>query len=133
MQGTGRDLVGVGLVAYALINILTALFAAVDPGSFYDEIGPFGPQNDHYIRDAAAAMIGSLGVAMGIAVFQRSWRVGVLGYAVLQYAFHAVNHLADIGEAEPERYGPIDFAALTISVPILGWLFLRARREAQAA
>ena len=128
-----RDLVGVGLAAYALINIVVGLWAAVDPGSFYDQIGPFGPQNDHYTRDAAAAMIGSLGVAMAVAVFRPSWRVGVLGYAVLQYTFHAVNHLADIGEAEPERYGPIDFAALTLTVPVLVWLLVRASREARAA
>jgi hypothetical protein len=128
-----RDIVGVGLAAYALINLITAVFAAVDPGAFYDEVGPFGPQNDHYIRDAAAAMIGSLGVAMAIAVFRPAWRVGVLGYAVLHYAFHALNHLADIGDAEPERYGPIDFALLAISVPILGWLLARAIREARAA
>jgi hypothetical protein len=128
-----RDLVGVGLAAYALINIVIGVFAAVDPGSFYDQIGPFGPQNDHYTRDAAAAMNGSLGVAMAIAVFRPSWRVGVLGYAVLQYAFHAANHLVDIGDAEPERYGPIDFVALTLSVPVLVWLLLRASREARAA
>ena len=128
-----RDIVGVGLAAYALINLITGVFAAVDPGAFYDEVGPFGPQNDHYTRDAAAAMIGSLGVAMAIAVFRPGWRVGVLGYAVLQYTFHAINHLVDIGDAEPERYGPIDFAALAITVPILGWLLSRAIRESRTA
>ena len=121
-----------GLAAFALINILTGLFAAVDPEGFYDAVGPFGPYNDHYIRDAAAAMQGSLGVAMAIAVFRASWRVGVLGYALLQFAFHAVNHLVDIGDADPESVGVVDFVALTIGALTLGWLFARAVREERA-
>jgi hypothetical protein len=78
-------------------------------------------------------MQGSLGVAMGIAVFRRSWRVGVLGYGLLHFAFHAVNHLADIGEADPESVGVIDFVALTGGALTLGWLLARAIREERAA
>jgi hypothetical protein len=128
-----RDLVGVGLAAFALINLVIALFAVIDPGAFYDELGPFGPQNDHYIRDAAGAMQGSLGVAMAIAIFRRSWRVGVLGYAVLHYTFHAANHLADIGEADPESVGVVDFVLLAVGACTLVWLLLRAVREERVA
>ena len=127
-----QDLVGVGLAAFAIINVLTGLFAAIDPKGFYDAVGPFGPYNDHYIRDAAAAMVGSLGLAMAIAVFRASWRVGVLGYALLQFAFHAVNHLVDIGDADPESVGVVDFVTLTIGALTLGWLFARAVREERA-
>jgi hypothetical protein len=119
----------VGLAAFALINIITALFAVIDPQGFYDAVGPFPPYNDHYIRDAAGAMQGSLGVAMAIAVFRRSWRVGVLGYAVLHFAFHAVNHLVDIGDADPESVGVVDFVGLAIGALTLGWLLARAVRE----
>ena len=118
-----------GLAAFALINIITALFAAFDPRGFYDAIGPFPPYNDHYIRDAAGAMVGSLGVAMAIAVYRRSWRVGVLGYAVLHFAFHTVNHLVDIGDADPESVGVVDFISLALGAGLLGWLFTRAVRE----
>jgi hypothetical protein len=123
----------VGLAAFAVINILTGLFAALDPEGFYDALGPFGPYNDHYIRDAAGAMQGSLGVAMAIAVFRRSWRVGVLGYAVLHFAFHSVNHLVDIGDADPESVGVVDFVALTIGTLTLAWLLARAVREERPA
>jgi len=123
----------VGLGAFALINIATGLWAAIDPRSFYDAIGPFSPYNAHYIRDAAAAMQGSLGVAMAIAVVRRSWRVGVLGYAAIQFAFHTVNHLVDIGEADPKSTGVVDFATLGISAATLGWLLARALREERAA
>jgi hypothetical protein len=112
--------------------VITALFAVFDPSWFYDTLGPFPPENHHYIRDAAGAMQGSLGVAMAIAIFRRSWRVGVLGYAVLHFAFHAVNHLVDIGEADPESVGVVDFVALTIGALTLGWLLTRAVREERA-
>ena len=118
-----------GLVAFALINILTGLFAAIDPRGFYDAIGPFAPYNEHYVRDAAAAMVGSLGVAMAIAVFKRPWRVGVLGYAVLHSLFHAINHLVDIGDADPESVGVVDFVMLAAATATLGWLLARAIRE----
>jgi hypothetical protein len=123
----------VGLAAFALINILTALFAVADPEGFYDAVGPFGAYNDHYIRDAAGAMQGSLGVAMAIAVFRRSWRIGVLGYALLQFAFHAVNHLVDIGDADPESIGVVDFVSLAVGAGVLGWLLARAVREERTA
>ena len=122
-----------GLAAFALINVLTALFAAIDPRAFYDAIGPFPPYNDHYVRDAAAAMVGSLGVAQAIAVARRSWRVGVLGYSVLHFAFHAINHLVDIGDAEDDAVGVGDFVSLTIGALLLGWLLTRAMREERAA
>jgi hypothetical protein len=125
--------VGVGLAAFALINIITGLFAAVDPKGFYDTVGPFGAYNDHYIRDAAAAMQGSLGVAMAIAVFRRRWRVGVLGYATLHFLFHSINHLVDIGDADPESVGVFDFVSLAIGALTLGWLLARAVREDRAA
>ena len=123
---------GVGLAAFALINILTGLFAAVDPKGFYDAVGPFGPYNDHYIRDAAAAMQGSLGVAMAIAESRRSWRVGVLGYATLHFLFHSINHLVDIGDADPESIGVLDFVMLAIGTLTLGGLLARAIREERA-
>ena len=122
-----------GLAAFALINIIIALFAVIDPSGFYDSVGPFPPENDHYIRDAAGAMQGSLGVAMGIAVFRRSWRIGVLGYGLLHFGFHAVNHLVDIGEADPESVGVADFVGLAIGALTLGWLLMRAVREERDA
>lgn len=124
---------GVGLAAFALVNILTALFAAIDPRAFYDAIGPFPPYNDHYVRDAAAAMVGSLGVAQAIAVARRSWRIGVLGYSVLHFAFHGINHLVDIGDAEDDAVGVGDFVSLTIGALLLAWLLVRAMREERAA
>jgi hypothetical protein len=77
-------------------------------------------------------MQGSLGVAMAIAVFRRPWRVGVLGYATLHFLFHSINHLVDIGEADPESVGVVDFVSLGIGALTLGWLLARAVREERA-
>jgi hypothetical protein len=55
--------------------------------------------------------------------------VGVLGYAVLHFTFHAVNHLVDAGEADPESVGWFDFVALGVGALTLGWLLARATRE----
>ena len=132
-MGQQRDLVGAGLAAFALVNILTGLLAAIDPRGFYDAIGPFSPYNEHYVRDAAAAMVGSLGVAQAVAVYRRSWRVGVLGYSLLHFTFHTINHLVDIGDADPESTGVGNFIALAIGALLLGWLFVRAVREERAA
>jgi hypothetical protein len=123
----------VGLAAFALINIVTGVWSAIDPRSFYDAVGPFAPYNSHYIRDAASAMQGSLGLAMAIAVVRRSWRVGVLGYAAIQFTFHSINHLVDIGDADPKSTGVVDFVTLGISAATLAWLLTRALREERAA
>jgi hypothetical protein len=131
--GGKQDLVGVGLAALAVVNTLTALFAAIDPRGFYDAIGPFPPYNDHYVRDAAGAMVGALAVAQAIAVARHSWRVGVLGYTVLHFGFHAINHLVDIGDAEKDSAGVGDFVSLTLGTLLAGWLLARAIREERAA
>jgi hypothetical protein len=46
----GRDVVSVGFVIFGLYLVGIALFAAVAPGTFFDETGRFGPRNNHYIE-----------------------------------------------------------------------------------
>jgi hypothetical protein len=53
----------------------------------------------------------------------------VIGYALFQYAFHSINHLADIGDAHPKRVGPIDFALLLATTFVLGWTLVQVLRE----
>src|SRR5207253_8572022 len=103
----------------------------IDPGSFFREIGPWGVRNDHYIRDTGTFTF-ALGIAFAIAARWPGWRLGVIGYALLQYVFHSINHLADIGKAHPHRVGPEDFAALALTAAFLGWLLVRATRDWRA-
>ena len=127
-----RDIVAPLLAGYAVLHIALGGWQLISPGSFFDTVGPFGESNPHYTRDIGTFTL-ALGVAFAIAYRWPAWRLGVVGYALFQYAFHAINHLADIGNADPEALGPIDFAALAITTPILAWMLrevLRERRDA---
>jgi hypothetical protein len=52
-------------------------------------------------------------------------------FGVLHWGLHALSHLLDIGEADPERLGPFDFGALAIGTAVLGWLLWRALEDAR--
>ncbi len=127
----GVDLVVAGLIAFGVYHLALGLFMVVAPGSFFTEIGPFGAQNDHYIRDTATFNF-AFGVGLLAAVRRPSWRVPVLAVVLIQFVLHAVNHLVDIGEAEPESVGVVDFVALLVGAALLAGLLVAARREAAA-
>lgn len=112
-------------------QLAQGVFMAAAPGTFFEEIGPFGAPNDHYVRDAATFTI-ALGVVLLIAAWRPSWRVPVLAYALLQFGLHAVNHLVDIGEADPEWVGVADLAALTLGTALLAWMLVAAARAREA-
>jgi Na+-transporting NADH:ubiquinone oxidoreductase subunit NqrB len=114
------------LIAFAVVQLITGLLLWITPGFFYDEIGPFGPRNDHYMGDVATFYL-ALGAALVVAVRRVSWRVPVLALALMQSVLHALNHLIDIGEADPSWLGPADFAALCASALLLAWML---RQEA---
>src|SRR2546423_6133901 len=94
-----------GLVFFAMVQLAVGAFMAIAPGAFHDDIGPYGPTNDHYTRDNATFTL-ALGVAMLVAAQRPRWRGPVLGLALLQDRLHAINHLADISKADPKWLGP---------------------------
>jgi hypothetical protein len=116
------------LIAFGAVQLLLGFLLWVTPGFFYDEIGPFGPRNDHYMGDVATWYL-ALGAASLLAVRRESWRVPVLALALIQYALHSLNHLIDVGESDPDWIGPADFASLTLTTVLLAWML---RREAAA-
>lgn len=109
------------------VQLATGLLMAIDPGTFFEEIGPYGVQNDHYIRDAATFTL-ALGMVLTVAAFRPRWRVAAIAGALFQYSLHAINHLVDIGEADPERLGPTNFVLLALGAALLGWMFVAAIR-----
>jgi hypothetical protein len=123
-----RDLVSLLILNYAVVHLGLGAWQLISPGSFFDTIGPFGSSNPHYTRDVGTFTL-ALGVAFAIAYVRPAWRVGVVGYALFQYAFHAINHLADIGKADPKAMGPIDFAAISLTAVLLGWMLAQVLRE----
>ncbi len=106
-----------------------ALFAwmVISPSSFFDAIASFGPQNDHYVRDAAMFPLAS-GIGLLVSARRPSWRVPSLAIAAVWYLAHAVNHLIDIGDADPGWIGPFDFVVILLTGLLLGWLALAAAR-----
>jgi hypothetical protein len=125
------DVVGVGLLVFGVYQIALGLFMVVAPGTFFDELAAFGTRNDHYIHDLATFEL-PLGVLFLVAALRPSWRIPALAFGVLHWALHAVSHLLDIGDADPDWLGPFDFIAITIGTALLGWLLWRAVEDARA-
>ena len=88
------------LAAFAAGQVVIGLLLWLTPGFFFDEIGPYGERNDHYMADVATWYL-ALGMVAFVAIRRASWRVPVLAFALIQYALHSLNHLIDLGEADP--------------------------------
>jgi hypothetical protein len=117
------------LIAFAAGQLVLGALLWLTPGFFHDEIGPYGARNDHYMADLATWYL-ALGAAAFVAVRHASWRVPVLALALFQYALHSLNHLIDVGEADPEWLGPANLVSLGLTALLLGWML---RSEARAA
>jgi hypothetical protein len=109
------------LAAFAALQVVTGALLWLAPGFFHDEIGPFGARNDHYMGDLAAWYL-ALGAVAFLAISRATWRVPVLALSFVQYALHSLNHLIDVGEADPEWLGPADLVSLVLVTILLGWM-----------
>ncbi len=116
-----------GVAALAAYNLAIGLYMLLAPRSFFDTIGPFGPYNAHYVLDTSTWQL-AFGIALVLAVRQASWRVPLLAFAVVQFALHAVNHVADAGEADPQWVGVFDAVSLSVTTVLLAGLLAAARR-----
>lgn len=101
------------LLVVAISQLILGAVMFLAPGTFYDSLGKFPPENHHYIKDVASFYI-ALGIVFFIAARRRSWRVPVLAFATIQYAIHALTHLVDVNEAASELTGWFDFFALAL-------------------
>jgi phage-related holin len=113
------------VIAYlGITQLALGLFQVIAPGTFFDLIADYGEENDHFLRDISTFYL-ALGVVLLVAVERPGWRIPTLAFGVLQYALHTINHLVDIGDADPGWIGPFNFVAL-LSLTLL---FLYALRE----
>jgi presenilin-like A22 family membrane protease len=115
------------LVVFAVVQLVIGVLLWAAPGFFFEEIGPYGTRNDHYMGDVASWYL-ALGAAALIAVSKPSWRVPVLGLAFTQYALHSLNHLIDVGEADPSWLGPANLISLVLTTILLAWMLNVERR-----
>jgi hypothetical protein len=118
------------LIVFAAVQVLLGALLWLTPGFFFDEIGPYGARNDHYMADLATWYL-ALGAAAFVAIRRVGWRVPVLAMAFIQYALHSLNHLIDVGDADPGWLGPANFVSLLLATLLLGWM-LRAEAEVPA-
>ena len=116
------------LLVFGAVQLLLGILMAAAPGTFFEEIGPYPPQNDHYIRDVSTFYL-ALGTVAILAARRPSWRVPVLAFALIQYLLHAVNHVLDVGDAETEALGPVNLVSLALTAALLGWMLAAALRE----
>jgi hypothetical protein len=106
---TARAAVG----ALAAVQGLLGTWMVVSPGSFAERVAPFGARNDHLLRDMASWEL-ALAALAAVAVARPAWRAPVVALALVHFALHAVNHLVDVGEADPGWVGPADLALLAL-------------------
>lgn len=109
------------------LQLATGLALAIVPGTFYDAIANFGVRNDHFLQDFATYYLAT-GVALLMSIERRSWRVPVLFVVTAQYVLHTINHLLDIGDADPGWVGPFDFITLAAAGAVLGYVLHSAAR-----
>ena len=115
------------LLALGLTQLGLGAFMALAPGTFFDTIADYGTRNDHYLRDLATFYL-ALGVVLMVASDRRSWRAPVLAFAVIQYGLHTLNHLLDIGDADPGWIGPFNFVSLAVFTALFVYV-LRAQAQ----
>ncbi len=121
------------LLVFGLSQLALAAWMIVSPSSFFDAIAGFGAQNDHYIRDNATFPL-AIGVGLLVAAGRPSWRFPVLVVSAVWYLAHAVNHLIDIGESDPDWVGPADFVAILLTgLALLGLALQAARTDVKAS
>jgi hypothetical protein len=128
-SATERDsrLLVAGLAAFAVVELGLAIFMAAAPHAFYTSIGPFGASNEHYLRDVST-FYAALGAGAAISIRRPSWRIPVLAMTTIQFGLHSVNHLLDIGKADPGWIGYFDFFSLAAATLQLAWLLRLAAR-----
>ena len=120
------DLPGAVLVALGGVLVGLSAFMLIAPGAFFEQVAPFGVRNDHFIRDGATFQL-ALGVLALIAAARPSLRLAAIAVIGVQFLLHALNHLADIGEASPQWLGVGNFAALVAGCLALLWIGLLER------
>jgi len=117
------------VVGLGVSQIGLGLWMAISPESFFDVLGGFGAENPHYVRDVSTVYL-ALGAALLVAARRPAWRAPVLLVAALQYGIHALNHLVDIGEADPSWVGPLDAVTMVATAALFAYVFVVARADA---
>ena len=120
------DLVTAVLLVAGATQVLAGLLAILAPGTFYDLIASYPPENRHFIKDLGSWQI-PLGLLAMYGARRPDWRVPLLGFLGLQYGLHTVSHLIDAGDAEEGWQDAFAIITQAFGALLLLGLFLRER------
>jgi hypothetical protein len=109
------------LIVLGAVQAVSGALALVAPDTFFDEIGRYGVQNDHYIGDVGAFVL-AFGIAVLVAAQRPAFRVPVLLLGALWSGLHTINHAFDVGDARSDARGFVD--TLYIGLGALLYLYL---------
>ena len=133
MDDARRDrLTRVAVLVLGVYQLGIALYGALAPRSFFENIGPYGVFNRHYIQDLSA-FEAALGAGALFAAARPGWRAPVLVVAAFHFGFHTISHLVDMGESDPGWKGPAAFVSLLAVTALLAWLASVAARARNGA
>jgi hypothetical protein len=113
------------LLLLGLTQLAIGGWLVIDPESFVDAIAPFGPADNHFLRDLGTFQAG-IGIALLVAAGRPPSRAPILFAALAQSALHTVNHLFDIGNTDPGWLGPANFVAVLLLTATYAFLMREA-------
>jgi hypothetical protein len=109
------------LVVLGLMHLAMGVLALAAPGTFFDQIGHYGVENDHYVGDVGA-FYAAMGIALLVAAGRARWRAPILALFAVWYGLHALNHAFDVDQAKSDARGLFDTIALAVGAAIASWL-----------
>lgn len=118
------------IAVFGAIQIATAIWMLLAPRSFFDQIGPFGAYNVHYLRDVAAFQ-GGIGIALIASLRLRALRPGAVCALFGATALHAINHIVDISAVPGSNADLADALLVTLSSLVAGWLLWATSRAGE--
>ena len=130
LPGTSEAVLRGLLRAIGAVQLGLGGWMALAPASFYAQVAPFGVRNEHLLRDLSTVSL-ALGAAALAAITRPTWRVPVVTITLLQFTLHTLNHLLDIGQADPGWLGPANAVVLGLATVALA-LTLRAAQQPAA-
>jgi hypothetical protein len=122
----------IGLIFFGALNLVTGALLLFAPDYFFDNIGPYGVENEHYLGDAGAFYL-AIGTGLLVAVRRPSWRVPLLVVSAIWFGFHAINHAFDIDENNrSDARGIGDTALIAVGAAALAYMARVATRSEDA-